>query len=88
MGPFTKEYNYSNDAEPHIQRCKEMIQKYPEIKKLMGRNFNSIWYIIGLVAMQLAIAFLVRDLAWYWVIAIAWTVGAFANHGLFVLIHE
>lgn len=88
MGPFTSDYNYSHEAEPHIERCKRMIQEYPQIKELMGRNINSIWYILGIVTLQFVIAFLVKDLAWYWVLAIAWIVGAFANHGLFVLIHE
>jgi len=88
MGPFTSDYNYSGLEEPHIQRCKEMIKKYPQIKDLMGRNPNTIWYIIGIVAAQLTIAFLVKGLAWYFILAIAWGVGAFANHALFVLIHE
>lgn len=88
MGPFTTDYNHSHEAEPHIQRCKEMIKKYPQIKDLMGRNFNTIWYILGVVAMQFVVAYLVKDLAWYFVLAIAWCVGAFANHALFVLIHE
>ncbi len=88
MGPFLKDYNYSQEAEPHIERCKQIIQKYPEIKRLMGRNFNTFWYTLGIVSMQLFIAFLLRDLAWYWVLATAWLIGAFANHALFVLIHE
>lgn len=88
MGPFHKEFNHSETAEPHIARTKEILKKYPQIKDLMGKNFNTIYYIIGIVAFQILIAYLVRDLAWYWVAAIAWTVGAFANHALFVLIHE
>jgi len=88
MGPFTTDYNHSDEAEPHIQRCREMIKKYPQIKDLMGRNINTIFYIFGLVALQLGIAYAVKDLPWYFVLAIAWCVGAFANHGLFVLIHE
>ena len=88
MGPFTEDYNYSHEAEPHVARCRAILKEHPQIKDLMGRNVNTIWYITGIVVMQLAIAFLIKDLAWYWVLVVAWTVGAFANHGLFVLIHE
>ncbi len=88
MGPFVTDFNYSDAAEPHVQRCKDILSKYPQIKDLMGRNFNTIWYIVGIVALQIGVAFLVQDLAWYWVLVIAWGAGAFANHALFVLIHE
>ncbi len=88
MGPFIDEFNHSDSAEPHIDRTKQILSKYPEIKKLMGRNINTFWFILGVVALQLLIAYSVKDLAWYWVLVIAWCVGAFANHALFVLIHE
>ena len=88
MGPFTTEYNYSEDRDPHVQRCKEIINKYPQVKELMGRNPRSIYYILGIVLLQIGIAFLVKDIAWYWVLAVAWCIGAFANHALFVMIHE
>ncbi len=88
MAEFVKDYNYSEEAEPHIARCREILKKYPQIKKLMGRNPNTFWYSIGIVVLQLGVAFLVKDLAWYWILAVAWCVGAFANHALFVLIHE
>ncbi len=88
MASFTKEYNHSQDAEPHIERCKEIIQKYPQIKSLMGRNVNSIYYIIGIVGLQFIMAFVMSQFAWYWILIAAWGIGAFANHALFVLLHE
>lgn len=54
----------------------------------MGKNPNTFYYILGIVGFQMLIAWSVSGLAWYWVLAIAWLVGAFANHALFVLIHE
>ena len=41
-----------------------------------------------MVALQLAIAYILRDQAWWMVLIAAYGVGAFANHALFVLIHE
>ncbi len=88
MSTLNNDFIYSKAPEPHIGRTKEILRKYPEIKELMGRNPNTIWYIVGVVSLQLVVAFLVKDLAWYWVLVTAWCVGAFANHALFVLIHE
>jgi sphingolipid delta-4 desaturase len=88
MATFTKDFTYSDSPEPHIARCKEILKKYPEIKNLMGRNPNTIYYIIGLVALQVGIAYLLREQAWWVVLLVAYGIGAFANHGLFVLIHE
>lgn len=88
MGPFTTDFNHSDSAEPHIHRTKEIIKKYPQIKKLMGRNVNTIYYILGVVALQIVVAVLLKNQAWYIIVAGAWLIGAFANHALFVLLHE
>jgi len=82
------DFHYSNEAEPHIQRTKDILKKYPEIKKLMGRNPNTIWYILGVVALQFTIAYFVKDQAWWVILITAYAIGAFCNHSLFVLIHE
>jgi len=88
MSAFTSDFHHSHSEEPHIQRTKEIIRKYPEIKQLMGRNPNTFYYTFGIVAMQLGIAFLLRGQAWWVVLGVAYCVGAFANHALFVLMHE
>ena len=88
MGPYTKDYLYSTNEEPHIQRTKDILRDHPEIKKLMGRNINSFYYAVGIVAFQFLVAFFLRSQPWWVVLIAAYCVGAFANHALFVLIHE
>lgn len=83
-----KSFHYSESPEPHIARTKAILSKHPEIKSLMGRNPNTIYYIVGVVAAQIFIAYLLKDQAWWIVLAAAYLVGAFANHALFTLIHE
>jgi sphingolipid delta-4 desaturase len=78
----------SNEAEPHIDRTKEIIKKYPQIKNLMGRNPMTFAYIIGVVTLQISLAILMSNVDWIWSIIVAFCIGAFANHALFVLIHE
>ena len=88
MSSNTLDFQYSNTEEPHIQRTKEIIKKYPQIKKLMGRYPMSFAYALGIVLLQLTIAYFMKDQAWWMVLIAAYAVGAFANHGLFILIHE
>lgn len=82
------DFTHSNSEEPHIQRTKDIIRKYPEIKKLMGRHPNTFFYAFFIVALQIGIAYILKDQAWWMVLIAAYGVGAFANHALFVLIHE
>jgi len=88
MSGKSLDFTYSNSEEPHIQRTKEIIRKYPEIKKLMGRHPNTFFYAFFVVALQISIAYVLKDQAWWMVLLAAYCVGAFANHALFVLIHE
>jgi sphingolipid delta-4 desaturase len=88
MSTFVQDFTHTHDAEPHIARTKEIIQKHPEIKELMGRNVNTFFFIVGIVALQIAVAGFVSSQAWWVILIAAWCIGAFANHSLFVLIHE
>ncbi len=82
------DFHHSHSAEPHISRTKEIISKYPEIKQLMGRNPNTFYYTIGIVLMQVAICWFLSAQPWWIAVIVAYCVGAFANHALFVLMHE
>ena len=46
MSDKSLDFKYSNGEEPHIQRTKDIIRKYPEIKKLMGRYPENLFICI------------------------------------------
>jgi len=78
-------------GQPHVVRCREIMKKHPEIAKLIGRNPNTAYVLIGLVGLQLGIAYFMGHLGmsyWWLALIIAYAVGAFANHSLYVIIHE
>jgi sphingolipid delta-4 desaturase len=81
---FTK----SDSIDPHVLRRREILKNHPEVKSLFGREPLTAIYILLIVLAQVVIAFLVRDLAWGWVLVTAYCVGAFLNHALFTLKHE
>jgi sphingolipid 4-desaturase/C4-monooxygenase len=79
---------FSDFSEPHRQRTKNILKQHPEIRQLIGKNPYTIFAIIGLVALQITIAWFVADKSWILVFVTAYLIGAFADHALFVMIHE
>ncbi len=75
-------------CEPHRDRTKEILKQFPDMRKLIGKNPNTIFAILFLVAVQGTFAWLLADQSWWLIIIAAYTVGAFADHALFVMIHE
>jgi len=83
-----KDFKYSELPEPHKERTRKILKAHPEVRNFITRNPNSIYLILGIVAVQIAIAILLREQPWWVILITAWFIGAFANHTLFVLIHE
>ncbi|MFN9950455.1 MAG: fatty acid desaturase [Bacteroidota bacterium] len=83
-----QDFVHVTTPEPHRGRTREMLKQHPELRELIGKNPYSIFAIIGIVSIQLLVAFLLSGQSWWWVFGAAYLVGAFADHALFVLIHE
>ncbi|CAN5314955.1 hypothetical protein BH09BAC6_BH09BAC6_26560 [soil metagenome] len=82
------DFLYSEESEPHRIRTKQILKQFPHLRKLIGKNPYTIFAIIGLVAFQVVMAWLLRDQSWWLIIGAAYLLGAFADHALFVMIHE
>jgi sphingolipid delta-4 desaturase len=65
-----------------------MLKQHPELRGLIGKNPYSFLAIVGVVSLQVLVAFLLSGQSWWWVLGAAYFIGAFADHALFVLIHE
>jgi sphingolipid delta-4 desaturase len=74
----------------HRQRAKQILARHPEMRRLFKRDRTSAVWTVVLVALQVAIGIdlALLDAPWWGVIIAAYGFGAFANHALFVLIHE
>lgn len=83
-----QDFVHVTTPEPHRGRTREMLKQHPELRELIGKNPYSIFAIIGIVSIQLLVAYLLSGQSWWWVFGAAYLVGAFADHALFVLIHE
>ncbi|MFO1090481.1 MAG: fatty acid desaturase [Hyphomicrobiales bacterium] len=72
----------------HRTRAKQILKAHPEVRKLISRNPWTLAVIVGVTALQFLIAWLVKDQPWWVIVLVAFFIGAFANHSLFVMIHE
>lgn len=91
MGDIQTDFLITQKDHPHNVRCKEILQKHPEIASLIGRNPYTALILAGLVGLQIAIAAWMGSLGmsyWWLALIVAYCVGAFANHSLYVIIHE
>jgi sphingolipid delta-4 desaturase len=85
-----RQFEFIRDTgpEPHRVRTAALLKKYPELRKLFGHQRSSALIIVAIVALQIAVAFVVSTQPWWVMLIAAYTVGAVSNHALFVFIHE
>jgi sphingolipid delta-4 desaturase len=82
------DFVHSANQEPHRLRTRQILRQHPDVRKLIGKNAYTIFAICGLVSFQVVMSYLVRDSSWWIIVGAAYLLGAFADHALFVMIHE
>jgi sphingolipid delta-4 desaturase len=88
-----KDYYWSEQKEPHFERRKLILQKHPEVKKLIGNDVRIAYITVGLVIIQLVSAIFIGTLfelnyGTFYFILYAYIIGATINQALFLAIHE
>jgi sphingolipid delta-4 desaturase len=84
-------YFQSGLDQPHPERTRQILREHPEERRLFGRNPWTAAILLLVVSLQSALAwgFGILGLEYWWLaLIVAWCVGAFANHTLYVIIHE
>jgi sphingolipid 4-desaturase/C4-monooxygenase len=75
-------------GEPHAGRGRQLLLAHPELRALAGPAPASAVWVLGLVSLQLALAFAVGGRSWMVWLPCAYLFGATIDHALWVLIHE
>lgn len=88
MSAKVKDFNYSDKPEPHKERTKIILKEFPEIRKLITKNPYSFLILLFVLVLQITMAVIVSGQVWWSALLFAYIIGAFANHTMFVLIHE
>ncbi len=77
--------------QPHPERTRAILRAHPEVRQLIGRNPLTAAIMLLVLSIQTAIAFMMGRLGWsYWWLSllIAFCLGAFLNHCMYVIIHD
>lgn len=86
---FVKDFLYSEGAEPHCGRTRAILKAHPELRELFGqKNPYTFLIIVAAVGAQVALAWSLREAGTGTLLLVAYLVGAFLSHTLFVCIHE
>jgi sphingolipid 4-desaturase/C4-monooxygenase len=83
-----EDFVFSSLREPHALRAREILRSHEEIRGLTGRNPWSVLLVVGIALAQTALAALLARAPVWAGLAMAFAVGAFLDHALWVLIHE
>jgi sphingolipid delta-4 desaturase len=84
----TLDYIRVDYKEPHLERTKRLLAAHPEVRQLFGHTPSTAFFVVGIVALQVVIAWALREQPWWLILLAAWTLGAVANHALWTLIHD
>jgi len=84
------DFIWSNKAEPHKIRNKQILKAHPEVRKLMGPEPLTKYIVACLVIFQIGMGIYMKDKSfWSWPFwAIAYVIGATATQAIFLAIHE
>lgn len=87
-----QDFHIRTGAHSHQERCRQILEKHPEVAQLIGRNPATFLYLCGFVGVQVFIAAWLGTMGfasyWWLALIVAYFVGAFANHSLYVIIHD
>ena len=86
--PGKQDFYWSPNDEPHASRRKEILAKYPAIKKLYGPDPNFKYVVLALVTLQCLMCYYSKNLATWQYILAAYAIGGTANHMLMLAMHE
>lgn len=84
----TKEFSWTDGEEPHAVRRKAILDKHPEMESLFGVEWRTCPIVLAIVAVQLCIAYALRDASWGLILLLAYVVGGTLNHSLQLAAHE
>ena len=88
MRPMRPGFSWSEAREPHAERRRNMLQKYPQIRLLYGPCWRTKYVCTALVLAQLGLAFSLRQAPWWLLLIVAYGVGGVINQALLLAIHE
>jgi len=74
--------------EPHLARTRALLAAHPEARSLVGKDPSTAFWVVAIVAFQIAVSWALRAQPVWALVLVAYAVGAFGDHALWTLIHD
>jgi sphingolipid delta-4 desaturase len=87
-GPPATDFTWSDKGEIHAIRRREILAQHPEIKELYAPDIWSAVFAALTIALQLYMAWLVKDRSYTVIVPLAYALGGTCNHSLVLAEHE
>jgi len=81
-------FSWSYTDEPHATRRRLILAAHPEIESLFGTEPLTGVLTLGLIILQLSVAYYCRNASWPVIFVLAYIIGGTANHSLQLAVHE
>jgi sphingolipid delta-4 desaturase len=82
------DFHWEYTDEPHATRRREILAKYPQMKKLFGYDWRTAIQFGVTVLIQICMAYMVRNMGWIELFILTYVVSGTLNHSLSVGLHE
>jgi sphingolipid delta-4 desaturase len=84
------DFHWKKDDEPHAKRRREILEKHPEIKKLMVVDHSFKYVVIAMCLFQMAMCTAIShyDTPWPLLVVLTYIFSGTLNHALLLAIHE
>ncbi|MEJ0092542.1 MAG: fatty acid desaturase [Methylocella sp.] len=91
VAPAADGFLQTTEPRPHPLRRRAIMRAHPEVATLIGHDWRTAAVTLCVVVGQVVIAGVLGSLGlsyWWLAVIVAFGVGAFANHAMFVVIHD
>lgn len=82
------DFEWTYTDQPHTNRRKEILEKYPQIKKLFGHDPAFKYEVAFRVFLQIVALYVLKDASWMTIFLAAYFFGGTINHSLTLAIHD
>src|SRR5258708_10531353 len=84
-------FYHSSVNQPHPDRTRAILKRHPEVRRLIGRNPWTALVMLLVLGLQCVMAWVFGRLGlgyWWLALIAAYAIGAFANHCMYVFVHD
>ena len=82
------QFHWTESADVHSVRRKEVAEKFPEISRLSGYDHRQAIFCGVTVLIQIGMAWIVSEASWFHTMVLSYVISGTLNHSIMLALHE